>query len=41
MISVEYASKEAREAVLKTPMEHGVAAGFEMLAGLLSKGAKS
>jgi uncharacterized protein YndB with AHSA1/START domain len=41
MISVEYASKEVREAVLKTPMEQGVAAGFEMLAGLLSKGAKS
>ena len=41
MISVEYASKEVREAVLKTPMEKGVAAGFEMLAGLLSKGAKS
>jgi uncharacterized protein YndB with AHSA1/START domain len=40
-ISVEYASKEARDAVLKTPMEQGVAAGFEMLAGLLSKGTKS
>ncbi|MEO6602290.1 MAG: SRPBCC family protein [Polyangiaceae bacterium] len=40
MISVEYASKEAREAVLKTPMEHGVAAGFEKLAEVL-QGVKS
>jgi uncharacterized protein YndB with AHSA1/START domain len=35
MISVYYASKEAREAVLKTPMEQGVAAGFEKLAEVL------
>ncbi len=40
MISVEYASKEAREAVLKTPMERGVAAGFEKLAEVL-QGVKS
>lgn len=34
-MSVMYASKEAREAVLKTPMEHGVAAGFDKLAEIL------
>jgi len=33
--SVLYASKEAREAVLKTPMEQGVAAGFDVLAEIL------
>ncbi|HEY6879354.1 MAG TPA: SRPBCC family protein [Polyangiales bacterium] len=41
LISVEYASQEARAAVLQTPMEQGVAAGFEMLDALLSKGTKS
>jgi uncharacterized protein YndB with AHSA1/START domain len=35
-MSVQYASKEARDAVLKTPMEQGVAAGFDKLAEILS-----
>jgi uncharacterized protein YndB with AHSA1/START domain len=35
LMSVEYASKEAREAVLKTPMEQGVAAGLDALAEIL------
>lgn len=35
-MSVLYASKEARDAVLKTPMEQGVAAGLETLAGILA-----
>ena len=34
-MSVLYASKEARDAVLKTPMEQGVAAGFDVLAEIL------
>jgi uncharacterized protein YndB with AHSA1/START domain len=34
--SVLYASREARDAVLKTPMEHGVAAGYDRLAELLA-----
>jgi uncharacterized protein YndB with AHSA1/START domain len=34
-LSVEYASKEARDAALKTPMEQGVAAGFDTLADVL------
>jgi uncharacterized protein YndB with AHSA1/START domain len=35
-MSVLYASKEARDAVLKTPMEQGVAAGFDALAEILN-----
>ena len=34
--TVLYASREARDAVLKTPMEHGVAAGYDRLAELLA-----
>ena len=34
--SVLYASREARDAVLKTPMEHGVAVGYDRLAELLA-----
>jgi uncharacterized protein YndB with AHSA1/START domain len=34
--TVRYASNEAREAVLKTPMEHGVAHGYDQLADLLA-----
>jgi uncharacterized protein YndB with AHSA1/START domain len=34
-MSVLYASKEAREAVLETPMEQGVAAGLDVLAEIL------
>ncbi len=33
--TMRYASKEARDAVLKTPMEHGVAASYDRLAELL------
>lgn len=33
--TILYASKEARDAVLRTPMEHGVAAGYDRLAELL------
>jgi len=35
-ITVLYASKEARDAVLKTPMEQGMAAGYDKLAELLA-----
>jgi len=31
-----YSSREARDAVLKTPMEHGVAVGYDRLAELLA-----
>jgi hypothetical protein len=31
-----YESREARDAVLKTPMEQGVAAGYDRLAELLA-----
>lgn len=34
-MSVLYASTQARDAVLKTPMEQGVAAGFDALAEIL------
>jgi len=34
-LSVRYESREARDAVLKTPMAQGVAAGFDKLAELL------
>jgi uncharacterized protein YndB with AHSA1/START domain len=34
-LTVRYESREARDAVLKTPMEQGVAAGFDKLAELL------
>jgi uncharacterized protein YndB with AHSA1/START domain len=34
-LAVRYASKEARDAVLKTPMEQGVAAGFDKLEELV------
>jgi uncharacterized protein YndB with AHSA1/START domain len=35
-LTVRYQSREARDAVLKTPMEQGVAAGYEVLAGVLA-----
>ncbi len=38
-ITVRYASKEVRDAVLKSPMEQGVAASYDMLAELLTKSA--
>jgi uncharacterized protein YndB with AHSA1/START domain len=31
-----YESREARDGVLKTPMEHGVAMGYDRLAGILA-----
>jgi uncharacterized protein YndB with AHSA1/START domain len=34
-LTVRYNSRETRDAVLKSPMESGVAAGFDKLAGLL------
>jgi uncharacterized protein YndB with AHSA1/START domain len=34
--TVQYSSPEARDAVLKTPMEQGVAAGYDRLAELLA-----
>jgi uncharacterized protein YndB with AHSA1/START domain len=34
--TVLYSSREVRDAVLKTPMEHGVAAGYDRLAELLA-----
>ena len=34
--TVRYASKEARDAVLQTPMEHGVAVGYDRLAEMLA-----
>jgi uncharacterized protein YndB with AHSA1/START domain len=40
--TVRYSSREVRDALLKTPMEHGVAAGYDRLAELLaSKPAKT
>jgi uncharacterized protein YndB with AHSA1/START domain len=36
-MAVKYDNKEARDAVLKTPMESGVAAGFDKLAEILAK----
>lgn len=38
--TVRYESREARDAVLKSPMEQGVAAGYDMLAELLPTFAK-
>jgi uncharacterized protein YndB with AHSA1/START domain len=35
---MQYESSEAREAVLKSPMEEGLSAGFDRLAELLAKG---
>ncbi len=35
-LTVRYESREARDAVLKSPMEQGVAAGFDKLAALLA-----
>jgi uncharacterized protein YndB with AHSA1/START domain len=34
--TILYESREARDAVLKTPMEHGVATGYDRLAELLA-----
>ncbi|MCI0637486.1 MAG: SRPBCC family protein [Gemmataceae bacterium] len=34
--TVLYSSREARDAVLKTPMEHGMAMGYDQLAELLA-----
>jgi uncharacterized protein YndB with AHSA1/START domain len=34
--TVTYESREARDTVLKTPMEHGVAMGYDRLAELLA-----
>ena len=34
--TILYTSREARDAVLKTPMEHGVAAGYDRLAAMLA-----
>jgi uncharacterized protein YndB with AHSA1/START domain len=36
-LSVRYASREVRDAVLKSPMEQGVSAGYERLAALLEE----
>jgi uncharacterized protein YndB with AHSA1/START domain len=35
-LTVRYESRETRDAVLKTPMESGVAAGYDRLAELLA-----
>jgi uncharacterized protein YndB with AHSA1/START domain len=35
-LTVQYESKEARDAVLKSPMEQGVAAGFDKMAEILA-----
>ena len=35
-LTVRYESREARDAVLQSPMEQGVAAGFDKLAQLLT-----
>ena len=35
-LTVRYESREARDAVLKTPMEQGVVAGYDRLAELLA-----
>lgn len=39
-LTVRYESRETRDAVLKSPMEQGVAAGFDTLAQLLAEGSK-
>ena len=36
-ITMRYASKAVRDAVLQSPMEHGVAASFDLLEGLVVK----
>lgn len=36
-MTVRYASKAVRDAVLQSPMEQGVAAGFDVLEGILAK----
>jgi hypothetical protein len=35
-VTVRYESREARDAVLKSPMEQGVAAGYDKLAEVLA-----
>jgi len=35
--TVRYSSREARDAVLKTPMEHGMAVGYDRLAEMLAE----
>ena len=35
---MQYETSEAREAVLKSPMEEGLSAGFDRLAELLAMG---
>ena len=37
--TMRYSSREARDAVLKTPMEQGLAAGYDRLATVLADGA--
>jgi uncharacterized protein YndB with AHSA1/START domain len=37
-MTLRYESREARDVVLKSPMEEGVAAGYDRLADLLAKG---
>jgi uncharacterized protein YndB with AHSA1/START domain len=39
-LTVSYQSREARDAVLKTPMEHGVAMSYDRLAEILAQGSK-
>jgi len=39
--TVQYESREARDAVLRTPMEQGLAMGYDRLAALLESGAAS
>jgi uncharacterized protein YndB with AHSA1/START domain len=39
LLTVRYDSREVRDAVLKTPMEQGMAAGFDQLAEVLAAGA--
>ena len=38
-MTVRYATKAARDAVLESPMEQGVAAGFDVLEGILAESA--
>src|SRR5918994_356337 len=40
-LTVRYESREARDAVLKSPMESGVAAGFDKLEQLLASAARA
>ena len=39
MVTMRYESREARDAVIKSPMESGVAASYDNLAELLASGA--